>query len=122
MVQSHLQLAVKLRTGTSKTKKMQICLDEVALFWMSQWTACSPAWRILYHVTASCKCNQVICLYYTSEVFYCPMKQKKVFALKRSLIPRGLYTAPIWPTLYCLLLQHGGRDIMRTYSIQCNFN
>ena len=40
---------------TSKTKKMQICLDEVALFWMSQWTACSPAWRILYHVTASCK-------------------------------------------------------------------
>ena len=22
---------------------------------MSQWTACSPAWRILYHVTASCK-------------------------------------------------------------------
>ena len=34
---------------------MQICLDEVALFWMSQWTACSPAWWILYHVTASCK-------------------------------------------------------------------
>ena len=29
--------------------------DEVALFWISQWTACSPAWRILYHVTASCK-------------------------------------------------------------------
>ena len=28
---------------------------KVALFWMSQWTACSPAWRILYHVTASCK-------------------------------------------------------------------
>ena len=38
-----------------KTKKIQICLDEVALFWMPQWTACSPAWRILYHVTASCK-------------------------------------------------------------------
>ena len=48
-------LESKLRTGTSKTKKMQICLDVVALFWMSQWTACSPAWRILYHVTASCK-------------------------------------------------------------------
>ena len=48
-------LESKLRTGTSKTKKMQICLDEVALFWLSQWTACSPAWRILYHVTASCK-------------------------------------------------------------------
>ena len=48
-------LESKLRTGTSTTKKMQICLDEVALFWMSQWTACSPAWRILYHVTASCK-------------------------------------------------------------------
>ena len=48
-------LESKLRTGTSKTKKMQICLDEVALFWMSQWTACSPAWRILYHVTASYK-------------------------------------------------------------------
>ena len=48
-------LESKLRTGTSKTKKMQICLDEVALFWMPQWTACSPAWRILYHVTASCK-------------------------------------------------------------------
>ena len=48
-------LESKLRNGTFKTKKMQICLDEVALFWMSQWTACSPAWRILYHVTASCK-------------------------------------------------------------------
>ena len=48
-------LESKLHTGTSKTKKMQICLDEVTLFWMSQWTACSPAWRILYHVTASCK-------------------------------------------------------------------
>ena len=48
-------LESKLCTGTSKTKKMQIWLDEVALFWMSQWTACSPAWRILYHVTASCK-------------------------------------------------------------------
>ena len=32
-----------IRTGTSTTKKMQICLHEVALFWMSQWTACSPA-------------------------------------------------------------------------------
>ena len=34
-------LESKLRTGTSKTKKMQIYFDEVALFWMSQWTACS---------------------------------------------------------------------------------
>ena len=41
--------------GHFKTKKMQIYLDEVALLWMSQWTACSPAWRILYHVTVSCK-------------------------------------------------------------------
>ena len=48
-------LESKLRTGTFRTKKMQICLDEVALSWMSQWTACSPAWRILHHVTASCK-------------------------------------------------------------------
>ena len=45
-----LQLAVtwyvlegKLPTGTSKTKKIQIYLDEVALFWMSQWEACPPA-------------------------------------------------------------------------------
>ena len=45
-----LQLAVtwymlegKLPTGTSKTKKIQIDLDEVALFWMSQWAACPPA-------------------------------------------------------------------------------
>ena len=30
----------KLPTGTSKTKKIQIYLDEVALFWMSQWAAC----------------------------------------------------------------------------------
>ena len=33
----------KLPTGTSKTKKIQIYLDEVALFWMSQWAACPPA-------------------------------------------------------------------------------
>ena len=45
-----LQLAVtwymlegKLPTGTSKTKKIQIYLDEVAFFWMSQWVACPPA-------------------------------------------------------------------------------
>ena len=45
-----LQLAVtwymlecKLPTGTSKTKKIQIYLDEVALFWMFQWAACPPA-------------------------------------------------------------------------------
>ena len=45
-----LQLAVtwymlegKLPTGTSKTKKIQIYLDEDALFWMSQWAACPPA-------------------------------------------------------------------------------
>ena len=45
-----LQLAVtwymlegKLPTGTSKTKKIQIYLDEAALFWMSQWAACPPA-------------------------------------------------------------------------------
>ena len=44
-----LQLAVtwymlegKLPTGTSKTKKIQIYLDEVALFWMSQKAACPP--------------------------------------------------------------------------------
>ena len=45
-----LQLAVtwyvlegKLPTGASKTKKIQIYLEEVALFWMSQWAACPPA-------------------------------------------------------------------------------
>ena len=45
-----LQLAVtwymlegKLPTGTSKTKKIQIYLDEVVLIWMSQWAACPPA-------------------------------------------------------------------------------
>ena len=32
-----------LPTGTSKTKKIQIYLDEVALFWMSQRAACPPA-------------------------------------------------------------------------------
>ena len=44
-----LQLAVtwymlegKLSTGTSKTKKIQIYLDEVALFWMSQWAISYP--------------------------------------------------------------------------------
>ena len=48
-----LQLAVtwymlegKLPTGTSKTKKIQIYLDEVALFWMSQWAACPPAYTM----------------------------------------------------------------------------
>ena len=55
-----LQLAVtwymlegKLPTGTSKTKKIQIYLDEVALFWMSQWAACPPA--CTNDVTACCK-------------------------------------------------------------------
>ena len=48
-----LQLAViwfmlegKLPTGTSKTKKIQIYLDEVALFWMSQWEAFPPSCTI----------------------------------------------------------------------------
>ena len=52
---SGLQWDLRASYWDIQTKKMQICLDEVALFWMSQWTACSPAWRILYHVTASCK-------------------------------------------------------------------
>ena len=25
-------------------------LSKVALFWLSQWAVCSPAWRFLYHV------------------------------------------------------------------------
>ena len=42
-------LEIKVRTGTSKTKKIQVWLDEVALFWISQ---CSHA---LQH-GGSCDC------------------------------------------------------------------
>ena len=45
----------KLRTGTSKTKKSHAWLVEIALFWRLLHTFCHPAWRILYHVTVSCK-------------------------------------------------------------------
>ena len=55
-------LVSKLRTGTSKTKNIQICLDEVALFWMSQCVACSPVRYFLYPVTVSCK-GPTVCLY-----------------------------------------------------------
>ena len=48
-------LESKLFTGTSRTKRLHQDKFEFSLFWMSQWVACSPAWRILYHVTASCK-------------------------------------------------------------------
>ena len=48
-----LQLAItwymlegKLPTGTSKTNKIQTYLDEVALFWMSQWVACPPVYTM----------------------------------------------------------------------------
>ena len=30
-------------------------LSKVALFWLSQWAVCSPAWRFLYHVIVNCK-------------------------------------------------------------------
>ena len=42
LVVTWYMLEGKLPTGTSKTKKIQIYLDEVALFWMSQWAACPP--------------------------------------------------------------------------------
>ena len=51
MVQSPLCWRASYALGHPKQRKCKF----VALFWMSQWTACSPAWRILYHVTASCK-------------------------------------------------------------------
>ena len=41
--------------GHAKQRKFKLNSDEVALFWMSQCVAYSPAWRILYHVTVSCK-------------------------------------------------------------------
>ena len=28
---------------------------QVALFWMSQWAVCSPAWWLSYHVIVNCK-------------------------------------------------------------------
>ena len=39
----------------SRTKRLHQDKFAFSLFWMSQCVACSPAWRILYHVTASCK-------------------------------------------------------------------
>ena len=45
----------KLRTGTSKTKKSDACLVEIALFRRLLHTFCHPAWGILYHVTVSRK-------------------------------------------------------------------
>ena len=48
-------LESKLRTGTSKTKRLHPVKFEFSLFWMSQYVAFSPAWWILYHVTINCK-------------------------------------------------------------------
>ena len=39
----HLAGELELYTGTSKRKNIQVRLNEVALFWMSQCTTCSPA-------------------------------------------------------------------------------
>ena len=48
-------LESKLSTETSRRKRLHQDKFAFSLFWMSQCIACSPAWRILYHVTASCK-------------------------------------------------------------------
>ena len=48
-------LESKLSTGTSRTKRLHQDKFAFSLFWMSLCVACSPAWWILYHVTASCK-------------------------------------------------------------------
>ena len=48
-------LESKLSTGTARTKRLHQDKFAFSLFWMSQCVACSPAWWILYHVTASCK-------------------------------------------------------------------
>ena len=50
-----LQLAVTWYKIHHAGEQATHCLNKVALSCMSQWSACSPAWRILYHVTASCK-------------------------------------------------------------------
>ena len=52
-----LQLAVtwyKFRHAGEQAVHWDI-QNKATLFWMSQCVACSPAWWILYHVTASCK-------------------------------------------------------------------
>ena len=48
-------LESKLPTGKSGTKRLHQDKFAFSLLWMSQCVACSPAWWILYHVTASCK-------------------------------------------------------------------
>ena len=48
-------LESKLSTGISRTKRLHQDKFAFSLFWMSQCVACSPAWWILYHVTAICK-------------------------------------------------------------------
>ena len=48
-------LESKLSTGTSRTKRLHQDKFAFSLFWTSQCVACSPAWWILYHVSASCK-------------------------------------------------------------------
>ena len=48
-------LEIKLSNGTSRTKRLHQDKFAFSLLWMSQCVACSPAWWILYHVTASCK-------------------------------------------------------------------
>ena len=48
-------LESKLSTGTSRTKRLHQDKFSFSLLWMSQCVTCSPASRILYHVTARCK-------------------------------------------------------------------
>ena len=73
-------LVGKLPIGTSKTKKIQIYLDEVTLFWMSQWAACPPACTMWAHVTTSCKRPNKILQYDQCQFLApnCPMQRPNV--------------------------------------------
>ena len=82
----------KLRTGRSKTKKIQIWLGEVALFCMSQWVACVPAWWILYHVTVSCKWS-------IDSQYGSLTRERSTLRRKTSLMFWLLNTAYVWNEL-----------------------
>ena len=87
-LQSHstksTMLGRKLRTGTSKTKRLHLAKFEFSLFCMSQWVACVTAWWILYHVTVSCK--RVHC-YLTTSTYLLGSAGKTTRLLGLALLP-----------------------------------
>ena len=128
-------LEIKLSTGTSRTKRLHQDKFAFSLFWMSQCVACSPAWWILYHVTASCKgpikftceMSSERAVFLDTEVFKGPrLSTHKILDLQTHFKPTETFQYTHFSSCHPLnckkaFIKGVALRLLRTHSVRENF-